>query len=52
MEETTPSTIAEALERATRLHTEALRQIEELLRDEDVVPVDEEESLEAAFAGL
>lgn len=34
-DETPPSTITEALERAARLHAEALRQIEELLRDED-----------------
>jgi hypothetical protein len=40
-DETTPSTITEALERAARLHAETLRQIEELLRDEDVVELDD-----------
>jgi hypothetical protein len=40
-DETTPSTITEALERAARLHAETLRQIEELLRDEDVMDLDE-----------
>jgi len=52
MEETTPSTITEALERATRLHAEVLSQIEELLRDEDVVELDEEPTLDAALSGL
>jgi hypothetical protein len=52
MDETTPATITEALERATRLHAEVLQQIEELLRDEDVVALDDEESLDSALAGL
>ena len=40
-DDSTPSTITEALERAARVHAEALLQIEELLRDEDVVDLDD-----------
>ena len=38
----TASTIAEALERAVALHAEALRQVEELLSDDDLIEEDEE----------
>lgn len=40
-DETTASNITEALERAAQLHTEVLRQIDELLRDEDVIDLDD-----------
>lgn len=39
-DDTTSASIAEALERAVALHAEALRQVEELLRDEDVIALD------------
>ena len=36
------SSITEALERAIALHVEILRQVEELLADEDVISLDDE----------
>jgi hypothetical protein len=39
---TAPSSITEALERAIALHVEVLRQVEELLADEDVISLDDE----------
>lgn len=48
-DETSPSTITEALERAASVHAEALRQIEELLRDETAE--DSDDTLAACLTG-
>ena len=40
-DENSASTITEALERAARLHAEVLAQIDELLRDDEVMPLDD-----------
>jgi molybdopterin-biosynthesis enzyme MoeA-like protein len=41
-DDNTASTIAEALERAVALHDEALRQVEQLLRDDDLLEVNDD----------